>query len=99
MREQVWGLVRNALQELNEELQYESLEEVSEKTPIFGGEESIDSLSLVSLIVNLESEIQSVFGSQTILSDERAMSVRNSPYRTAGSLVAFVLSRLSESNE
>ena len=94
MREKALELVRAAIEELNEELDYESLRNVTDETPVFGGPDSIDSLSLVTLVVDLEKEVQQAFGKQITLADEKAMSMRNSPYRTAGALVDFIVSRL-----
>ena len=94
MRDRINGLVKARLEEINEELDYESLRRITEETPIFGGESGIDSLSLVNLIVGLEGEIQKSFGKKISLADEKAMSARNSPFRTVGSLVEFVVDRL-----
>ncbi len=94
MREKAFELVRAAIEELNEELDYESLRNVTDETPVFGGPDSIDSLSLVTLVVDLEKEVQQAFGKQITLADEKAMSMRNSPYRTAGALADLIVSRL-----
>jgi acyl carrier protein len=89
-------LVRKALEHLNEELQYDSLNVITEQTVIFGGEDSIDSLSLVTLVVGLEADVAQEFGKEVLLSDEKAMSLRNSPYRTAGTLADFIAARLKD---
>jgi len=94
MRDQVIELVRRDLQALNEELGYESLNNVTEETPIFSGDSGLDSLSLVTLIVGLEGRIDSEFNQKILLADERAMSSRNSPFRTVGSLADFIVQRL-----
>ena len=94
MHDTVFALVRAAISDLNEELLYDSLENVTADTPVFGGPDSIDSLSLVSLVVDLESRVADELGTQVVLSDEKAMSARNSPYRTAGALTEFILARL-----
>ncbi len=94
MREKVLGIVCAAVGDLNEELEYEELKSPGEKTGLHGGDHGIDSLSLVSLIVDLEGQIASTFDTEVVLADEKAMSERNSPYRTVGSLVDFIVSRL-----
>ncbi|MGB0910360.1 MAG: hypothetical protein ACPGYT_08345 [Nitrospirales bacterium] len=93
-QKQVLELVTTALHDLNEELQYPSLEEVTEMTPIFGGDDSIDSLSLVQLLVGLEKNIATTFDCPIALADEKAMSWKNSPYRTVGALIDFILSKI-----
>jgi len=90
----VFALVATAIQNLNEELEYPSLKHVTDGTPIFGGDESIDSLSLVNLLVNLEKNIGDTFGFPVALADEKAMSWKNSPYRTVGALVDFIVEKV-----
>ena len=96
MREKAFALVKDAIVELNEVLEYDSLRDVSDDTPVFGGEEGIDSLSLVTLVTDLEQRSEAAFGRRLRLADPKAMSARNSPYRTAGSLADFIVERLGE---
>ena len=98
MREKALKLILEAIRELNEELEYESLEDANENTTIYGGTEGIDSLSLVSLIVGIEGETDDVFGVRVALADEKAMSQRNSPYRSVGALADFIVARLEAAN-
>lgn len=91
---QVLQLVLATLSEEAEELGYEHLREAHAGTPLYGGESGIDSLSLVRVIVALEAAAQRRFGRHVTLADERAMSLRNSPFRTAGSLAALLAERL-----
>ena len=94
MRERVLGIVRSAVDDLNEELGYDELRNPNETTGLHGNEQGIDSLSLVSLIVDLEGQISAAFSADVVLADEKAMSSRNSPYRTVGTLVDFIVQRL-----
>lgn len=95
MRKKVFVIVTAAVDELNEELQYDTLENVSDNTPLFGGEDGIDSLSLVRLIVDIEQRVDEEFSKSVSLADERAMSAKRSPYRSAGSLADFVTQHLN----
>jgi len=95
MREKIFDIVRSAIRELNEELGYASLENVTDQTHRHGGEDGIDSLSLVSLVVDIENRIADQLDRTLVLADEKAMSERNSPYRSAGALVDFILARLA----
>ena len=94
MREEAFFLVKAAIEELNEELDYDSLRDVTEATPLYGGDDSIDSLSLVALVVGLEQQVEKAFGKRISLADQKAVSMRHSPYRTAGSLVDLISARL-----
>ena len=98
MKDKIFELVKTSLEELNEELDYGSLRNVTWETSIAGGESNIDSLSLVRLIVGLETKIEKTFNKQILLADEKAMSTRNSPFRSMGSLVDFIAERLGTGN-
>jgi acyl carrier protein len=94
MRDKIFEIISNAVNELNEELDYDSLKNVNEKTSIFGGEEGIDSLSLVLLVTSVEAGIYNELDKSVTLADEKAMSMHNSPYRSVGALLDFTLQRL-----
>jgi acyl carrier protein len=94
MRDKIFEIISNAVNELNEELDYDSLKNVNEKTSIFGGEEGIDSLSLVLLVTSVEAGIYNELDKSVTLADEKAMSMHNSPYRSVGALLDFAMQRL-----
>ncbi len=94
MRDKIFKIINNALNELNEELDYDSLKNVNEETTIFGGTEGIDSLSLVLLVTEIEAGIYNELDKSITLADEKAMSMHNSPYRSVGALLDFALQRL-----
>ena len=96
MRDKVFALVSSALAELNDELEYDSLRDIHEETPVFGGDEGIDSLSLVTLVANLEHEVAQAFDKKVVLADEKVMSERNTPFKTAGTLTDFISRQLGE---
>ena len=91
MRAEVFKVVQQAVEDLNEELDYDTLRKVTDDTPIFGGEHGIDSLTLV---VGLERDVEATFGKKVVLADEKAMSMVNSPYRSVGALVDYIVQRL-----
>lgn len=97
MHNKIFQIITNAINELNEELDYDSLKNVSNETPLFGGRDGIDSLSLVLLVTNIEAMIYNEFEKPVTLADEKAMSLRNSPYRSVGALLEFSVQRLEES--
>lgn len=99
MKAKIMNLLREIIAELNEELQYDSLNNVNEDTTIFGGDEGIDSLSLAFLISQIEIRVDEELGHQIVLADEKAMSMRNSPYRTVGTLIDFILERMEGSHD
>lgn len=91
---QVLELVLETISSEADELGYAHLREPGPDTPLYGGESGIDSLSLVRLIVAVEAAAAGRFGRRVSLADERAMSMRSSPFRTAGTLAGLLAERL-----
>ena len=63
--------------------------EVSPEAPVFGPDSALDSLGLVSLLIDIEEGLRNR-GLEVSLSSERAMSQRHSPFRSVPSLVQFI---------
>jgi len=81
-----------------EDLGYESLRRPVAETALFGGSEGIDSLSLVRLVSAVERAAEREFGRRVVLADEKAMSMRNSPFRTVRTLAELLSQRLAAGN-
>lgn len=94
-REQILSIISDAITDLNDELDYDHLRSISATTPIFDGDDSLDSLSLVSLIVDIEARVEDSFATELVLASEKAMSMKNSPYRNVAALADFVLEELA----
>lgn len=92
----VLDLVKATVEELNSELGYDHLSNVTADSDLFGGANGVDSLSLVRIIAEVERAASEEFGRPVVLADERAMSRRNSPYRTVGTIAELVRERLAE---
>ena len=69
--------------------------EVSAAAPLFGGTSPLDSLGLVGLLIDVEDSFASR-GFPVVLSDERALSERRSPFRSVQSLVDYIERLLTE---
>ena len=69
--------------------------EVSPAAPLFGARSRRDSLGLVSLLIDIE-EAFANRGVPLVLSDERALSQRRSPFRDIPALVDYIERLLSE---
>jgi len=65
-------------------------------TVLLGNGAIVDSLGLVTVIVNLEQKLEQAYGISVSLADERAMSHKSSPFRTVSSLTEYVGQLLSE---
>jgi D-alanine--poly(phosphoribitol) ligase subunit 2 len=89
-REKVTQVLHAAIDELNEQLPEDGRLDASDDTVLFGESGELDSLGLVNLIVMVEQRVAETLGAPITLADERAMSERNSPFRTIGTLTDYV---------
>src|SRR5882757_6183543 len=69
---------------------------VTEETVIVGPEAVIDSIGVVSLIVDIEQRLEMDHQISVTLASDRAMSQRNSPFRTPAVLADHILSTAAE---
>jgi acyl carrier protein len=63
--------------------------EVSPTAPIFGAASPLDSLGLVALLIDIEESFANQ-GHTIVLSDDRALSQKRSPFRDVPSLVTYI---------
>lgn len=89
-------IVFDSLHALNEELSTDSRISVGPDTQLFGTDSGLDSLSLVSLIVDVEAGVNDAFAQAVSLTDDRAMSQTVSPYTSVESLVDYIAMIITE---
>jgi acyl carrier protein len=66
------------------------------ETRLLGSQSVLDSMRLVSLIVTIEREVEDTFGVALTLADERALSMKASPFRSIQSLADYIGIRIRE---
>jgi acyl carrier protein len=71
-------------------------DEIFEASALLGPGALLDSLGLVTLIVDVEQRISDDLRLRVTLADERAMSAASSPFRTVSSLADHALARVAE---
>jgi len=97
MHEKILNLIIAQAEELNEQLEIIIPVELGADAPLFGGKTGVlSSISLVTLIVAVEQSIEDEFETSLILADEKAMSQKNSPFLTIGSLTNYIIMLLNE---
>lgn len=84
---------------LGQELGKPELITANDETHLIGGKSPLDSIGLVTLIADLEGDIQREFGVAVTLADEKAMSLTVSPFRRVGTLVAYVEQKVGEAGK
>lgn len=72
----------------------EAVLSVNESTRLFGG--PLDSVNMVSLIVEIEEQIGDKCGVTLIIADDQAMSQQHSPFRTIGTLADYIQRLMTE---
>lgn len=92
----VIDIIHRALRNLNEELPTDKQVELSTHTKLFGPEASLDSLSLVSVIVDVESAVADELGGSVSLTDDKAMSQPVSPFSDVNTLADYIVAELSK---
>jgi acyl carrier protein len=65
------------------------------ETKLFGSQGTIDSLGLVNLIVSVEEGVNTEFETSITLADEKAMSQKNSPFKSIQSLADYIYELLN----
>lgn len=95
-KDKISAIVLNQLNELNETFPEAQKIKVNENTVLFGNGSSIDSLSLVSVIVDLEMLFSDEYGFDISLTDDRAMTRVISPFDSVSSLVDFIFEIIQE---
>ncbi len=98
-KERVTKVVFNVIEEINQELPDNQQLEKSRETVLFGRLSELDSLGLVNLIIATEQAIEEEFGVTITIADERAMSQKNSPFKTLGALIDYACLLLEKEND
>ena len=95
-REKIIQALFAAIDELNEIRSPEQRLEKSPELILFGEGGRLDSIGLVTFLVSAERNLADALGRPVTLADERAMSQKNSPFRSINSLAEYIDSILSE---
>ena len=94
--ESVLGAVYRAVDWINGELPPDRQLTKAPETRLLGSRSVLDSLHLVSLLITIEREVEDIFGVALTLANERALSMKESPFRTVESLASYIGVLMSE---
>jgi acyl carrier protein len=94
--EKVLEIILRALQNLNDELPDGDRFEVRFDTPLFGPSATLDSLALVSVIVDVEGDVSTAIGRSISLTDDTAMSQEISPFDNVQTLLNYIMILVKE---
>ena len=88
--EKVLAAIYRAVDWINAELPPDRQLSKTPDTRLLGSQSVLDSLHLVSLLINVEREVEDTFGVALTLANERALSMKESPFRTVESLTSYI---------
>jgi acyl carrier protein len=89
-REHIVAAIYRAVDWINGELPPDRQLIKAPETRLLGAQSVLDSMRLVSLIVTIEREVEDAFGVALTLADERALSMKESPFRSIQSLADYI---------
>jgi hypothetical protein len=87
--------IYQALRTLNEERAADQQITIGLDTCLFGEGSALDSLSLVSVIVDLETAVSDEFGKPVSLTDDKAMSRDPVPFTNVAALKSYIVELLA----
>jgi acyl carrier protein len=90
------NLVIAALRDVIEQSDRPMPETLDATTSLIGRRAVLDSLALVTLIVDLEQRLEEEYELALTLADDRAMSQKNSPFRSVETLTGYICELIAE---
>jgi hypothetical protein len=94
--ENILAAIYRAVDWINAELPPDRQLSKTPDTRLLGPQSVLDSLHLVSLLINIEREVEDTIGVALTLANERALSMKESPFRTIESLARYIGVLISE---
>jgi acyl carrier protein len=88
VEEIVFNIIRNNTEDLN-------IGSINYDTLLLSEGSAIDSMTIVSIVVDLESELTDAFQKEISLSDDKAMSRKISPYDNVKNLIEYIIELLN----
>jgi acyl carrier protein len=96
-KQDFFKIIFDALEMVNHLREDSEKIEISEDTNIFGTSGTLDSMSLVSFLIDVEESLLDA-GFEISLSDDRAMSQSSSPFLNVQTLTAYIENLIESPN-
>ena len=86
----VTELILDAIEDYNDQVNEEKKLPRSSDIELFSREGLLDSLGLVNFIICIEERIEEYVGESITIADEKAMSQKNSPFKSVKTLAKYL---------
>jgi hypothetical protein len=86
----ILAAIHRAVDGMNAELPPDRQMSKTLGAPLLGPRSVLDSLHLVSFLISVEREVEDMIGVTLTLANERALSMKESPFRTIESLASYI---------
>lgn len=96
MKEQIKSLLKEAIEELNEQLDDNEQVQFNDETRFIGTHACIDSITFVTLITIIEELIEDKFDKTVHLVNEKAFSSKRSPFYSIETMTNYIEELLKE---
>ncbi len=96
MKEEIKQIIKNAVDELNEQLDDDEKIILTEDTRFVGSKSRIDSINFVTLVSIIEELIENKYSKKIYLVNEKAFSSKHSPFYSVETMSDYILELLKE---
>ena len=86
----IYKSIYKSIDEVNSQMSKDEQLIKSPDTVLYGESSSIDSIGLINIIVTVEQNIEDDFEKSITLADQKAMSQKQSPFKTVESLAKYI---------
>ena len=90
MIDNIYKSIYKSIEEVNSQMSKDEKLIKSPDTVLYGESSSIDSIGLINIIVTVEQNIEDDFEKSITLADQKAMSQKQSPFKTVESLAKYI---------
>ena len=97
-RQEIVDIIIDQVNQYNDNLEKKVDLLKGDESILFGKGGVLDSVDFVSLVLDIESAVEEASGKSLTLADSRALSQKNSPFRTVGTLADYIMKSLETDN-
>ena len=98
-KSKIESLIISILKNLLTQNDVSMVEKITNTTSLIGPKSLLDSLGLVTFLIDIEQQINQDYDLTLTLTNERALSQKNSPFRTIKSLTEYITLLVEEKSE